>query len=382
VIDRLRFLMRTPTSWQVWRRRCGLRWDALRFSRQRAVYYEYLADLVDGLQGRKTMRDIFDDDAHRYGPGACRGRLARRWSEIFEESGGNIAQTWQGSFPADELSLLRAAQAAGAGALTATLRDLARAAALIEQARGVLVGACSAGVAALAVAIALAAAVPFFTVPRLQHVFQVVPAAMYGGLTQGLFGLADLIRYALPIWLAGAAASLWLVAWSMPNFAGPLRTRLDRFLIWRLYRDFHSIRFLAMLTILVRQRGNVDTRLREALMVQAQGACPWFAWHIDGMVARIDAGLVGGDTFDTGLIDAETWWYLADMIAAHGMETGTARARQRVEVHTLARVRRHALALRWCLLLAAVAAVMGLALWHYAVIDELRRAMTNLYASG
>ncbi len=35
-----------------------LRCDALRFSGMRADYYEYLADMLDGLQGRKTLRDL------------------------------------------------------------------------------------------------------------------------------------------------------------------------------------------------------------------------------------------------------------------------------------------------------------------------------------
>jgi len=32
--------------------------------------------------------------------------------------------------------------------------------------------------------------------------------------------------------------------------------------------------------------------------------------------------------------------------------------------------------MRWCMLLASVAYVLTLVLWHYAVIDELRRALT------
>jgi hypothetical protein len=37
--------------------------------------------------------------------------------------------------------------------------------------------------------------------------------------------------------------------------------------------------------------------------------------------------------------------------------------------------------LRWALLLTSVAGVLGITLWHYAVIDELRQALTNFYAS-
>jgi hypothetical protein len=114
--------------------------------------------------------------------------------------------------------------------------------------------------------------------------------------------------------------------------------------------------------------------------VQARGAPPWLHAHLLDMLARIDAGLTGPEVFGTGLLEADTWWYMADMMDALGMEAGLARARQRIERRLLARVRRQASVLRWSLLISSVAAVLGIALWHYGVIDELRQALTNFYA--
>lgn len=355
--------------------------DGQRFQRYRADYYEYLADLIDSLQGRKTLRDMFDDDAHRHGAGTLRGRLARRWSRLYQESGGDLAAAWAGTMPDDERQLIAIAQRAGGDALASALRDLAATVRLVAQARDTLVATCAAGAVALAVAIGLLCAVPLFTVPRLQQVFQALPPDYHGGLTRGLYGLAEALRRWLAFWavlLAGGAA---LAAWSMPAFTGPWRARLDSLLPWRLYRDFHAIRFLAMLAVLLRQRGNIDTRLRQALAALAWHARPWLAWHIGEMLGRVERGIVGADTFDTGLLDSETRWFMADVIAARGVEAGVAQARARIASRSLARVRRQALALRWVALLGAVSAVLGLALWHYGVIDELRRALTNFYAS-
>jgi hypothetical protein len=358
------------------------RWDVLRFSGKRGDYYEYLADMVEGLQGRKSLRDVFDDDAHRYGAGSVRGRLARRWSRALEACGGDLALAWSGSMPAEELAMLHATQAGDAGALGATLRDLSRAARVVEDASRTFREALAAGVVAVAVACALTCAVPYLTVPRLQAVFQMVPPSYYGGWTRGLFGFARAVHGHLPMLAAGAAGVVWLVLWSLPNLTGPLRARLESRLVWRLYRDVNAIRFLCMLTVLVRQHGHADMRLRQALALHAAQARPWLAWHLDGMVERIDAGMPGADSLDTGLIERQTWWYLNDMVAAHGMAGGIARASLYIEGPVLRRVRLQAQAWRWTLLLAAVAAVLGISFWHYAVIDELRRAMTNFYAAG
>jgi hypothetical protein len=358
------------------------RCDSLRFARDRADYYEYLAHMLEALQGRKTLRDLFEDDARRYGSGCVRGRLALRWSRALEACGGDLAAAWAGSMPREELALLHAAQAGGAGALTGALRDLARAARVAEEAFRIFRQALAAGVIALGVALALACAVPYFTTPRLQAVFHMVPSAYHGTLTRGLFAFGGAVRNALPLLAACSVGGTWLLLWSLPNLIGPLRRRLDKRSVWRLYRDVNAIRFLAMLSVLVRQRGNVDLRLREALAMQADQAGPWLSSHIHDMIARIDAGVVGADSFDTGMIERRTWWYLSDMVAAHGMAKGLDRAASRVERRALDAVRREALVLRWMLLLGAVSAVIALALWHYAAIDELRRAMTNVYAAG
>jgi len=360
--------------------RARLRADAWRFRPRRADYYEYLADLIEGTQGRKTLRDILDDDARRYGPATVRGRLSGHWARAYVEEGGDLSAAWAGTLPQNECQLIACVQEEG-GELPQALRDLARAARLAANARAELAASVAAGAAAAVVAVCLLCAVPFFTVPRLEQVFRAVPPGEYGALTRALFGLAAWLRQWLALWLVCLAGSAALALWSLPHFTPAWRPRLDDWLWWRLYRDFQAIRFLALLSVLVRRHGAADTRLGRALAAQERGASAWLEGHLRAMRARIDAGEQGAGIFDTGLLDRETWWYMADMMDALGLEAGLAQARRRVEVFVLARVGRQARALRWALLLAALAAVLALALWHYAVIDELRRSLSNFYAS-
>ncbi len=367
-------------SWRGSGGRALLKLDAWRFRPGRADYYEYLADLVEGTQGRKNLRDVFEDDARRYGLETVRGRLSRHWADAYLEAGGDLGEAWSDTLPSSECLLLVCVQEEG-GDLPAALRDLARAVRLARDAWLALVSAAAAGVAAAAVAFALLCAIPYFSVPRLQHVFQAVPAEDYGRLTRALFALAQGLRQWLVLWLVLLLGLAWLSLWSLPQFTGALRARLDRWLLWRLYRDFQAIRFLALLAVLVRQHGAADTRLRRALAVQARHAAPWLHGHLLDMLGRIDAGQTGPDIFGTGLLDQGTWWYMADMMDALGMEAGLAQVRQRIELSLLARVRRQASALRWSMLLASVAAVLGITLWHYGAIDELRQGLTNFYAS-
>ena len=362
------------------RPRLDLAWAALRFRAARADYYDYLADLMDGVRGRKTLRDIFHDDALRYGPGTARGMLCAYWLQAYQESGGDLYRTWHRTLPQDDLRLVRTAQQAGGGALQQTLRDLARAVRLTEQARRLLVATLAAACVALSVLAAMLAAVPLYTVPQLRRTFATVPPEYYGPLSRALLRLADAVQ-ANGLLLACAAGCLaWLVSWSLPNLTGALRSRLDALGIWRLYRDFHAIRFLALLAVLVRPRGAAAPRLREALQQQLHGASPWQAWHLERMLARIGSGTVGAATFDTGLIDRETWWFLADMIATRGMDAGMQCTRERLESHALQALALRARVLRWLLLSTALLCLLGLAFWHYGVVDEMRRALMNFHA--
>ncbi|WP_183003419.1 general secretion pathway protein [Achromobacter sp. UMC71] len=363
-----------------WSGNLGLRLDVLRFLPRRADYYEYLADLIDGLQGRRTLRDLFEDDARRYGPDTPRGRLSQHWAGAYLDAGGDLGAAWQGTLPDQECLLLACVQEEG-GDLSAALRDLARAVRLATEARFALVSTAAAGVVAAVVAFAMLCAIPLFTAPRLQQVFQALPAEDYGRQTRALFALAAAARQWLAPWLVLIVGLGALVLWSLPHYTGPGRAWLDQGLIWRLHRDFHAIRFLSLLAVLVRQHGAADTRLRHALTVQGRGAQPWLALHLERMLMRIDGGATDAQIFDTGLLDRETWWFMADMMDALGMEAGLERVRHRVESRLLVGVRLQAAVLRWALLIASVATALGLTLWHYAVIDELRQALTNFYAS-
>lgn len=365
-------------TWQLRRVRVAL--AAWRFRHARADYYDYLADLMDASNGRKTLRDIFVDDALRY-KRHPRGVLSAYWALRYQDGGGDLHETFRATLPGQDLVLIRMAQRGGAGALGQILRDVAAMTRLVDQARRTLLGTLAVAFVAVLVATAMAVAVPLFTVPRLRHAFGMVPPDMLGRLTRGLFGFAEFVgQHAFTMAVALALAG-YLIAWSMPNLTGRARMLIDRCFLWRLYRDFQSIRFLAALAVMVKRRGNVTTALREALDMLMEGASAWTRWHLEQMLGHIDDGRVGGATFDTGLIDAETLWFLNDLVAARGMDAALQQSRLRLEATVARQVASRANLMRWVLLLGAVGVALGLVFWHVGVVNEMRIALTNYYSS-
>ncbi|WP_345798321.1 pilus assembly protein [Castellaniella sp. MT123] len=357
-----------------------LRSDAWRFANGRADYFDYLQAILTATQGRLTLRELFDRDALRYGPDAVRGRLSRHWSAACETSGGDLYVTWTGCFPPDELALIRAAQAFGNARLLACFQALARHLALMIQAQQLLWATLGAAAAALMVVSLLILALPAWTVPALQQAFQGLPVAFQGSWTRALFACADGLRtwgFVGPLAVLGGLA---VGLHTLPRSHGMWRQRLDRIGPWRLYRQVQALRLLALVSILLQPGSGSSSQLRPVLVLFHDGASPWMASHLQHMVWRVDQGLAGAAAFDTGLLDRDLYWYLEDMAQARGLQAGLQAAHDRMATVWLARIRVQAQALRWFVLLAGVVVVLGIGLWHYAAIDELRRGWMMFHA--
>lgn len=355
--------------------------DRIRFSGQRADYFEYLSVLIAGTQGRLTVKSIFEQDARRYGALTVRGRLSQRWALAYQVTGGDLYATWLGCMPQAELSLIRVAQFSGSTAFTRALGNLAEAVELERRARRIVSATLWSALLSLAVVLAMVLSVPWYTVPQLQQVFGAVPPEYYAALTRALFGFSALVHKAWALVVIFSLAGFAVLLWSLPNFTGRLRESLDQCFVWRIYRSVHAVHCLALITIALARSDSASTQLRTALLMQRMGASPWLGWHLDAMLARVDAGLTGAETFDTGLLDRDLYWFFSDMAAAHGLAQGLVLLRQRLKDRVLDTVAARARAIRWAVLLSCLTALIGMALWHYAVIDELRRSLMFFYAS-
>ena len=358
-----------------------LRCAAWRFKAARADYYDYLSELIRATAGTKTLLNIFQDDAKRYGHSSVRGRLSANWAQRFPRVGGDLFSTWYDAFPLEDLVAIQAAQYAGAGALIQTLRQLSTVVRVSDAARQAFLQTIFAGVASLFVALASLLLIPFFTAERLALAFVSLPPEYFGPVTQSLFRTSDWLRQFW--WLVSILllAFLWGVIWSMPNLIGPVRRLLDRWGIWRLYRVVQAVRFLSLLAVLLQPRGNVGARLKEALLIQQTGATVWMSSHIDTMLIRIDAGYEAIDALDTGLIEDQTWWYFTDMVRTLGLDIGLQRTCERLAAHTVIKLSRQAMFIRWALLLCSVSIVLGIAFWHVRVFEELRQGLSLYYAN-
>lgn len=365
----------------IFTRNSMLKFMAWRFHHQRADYYDYLSCLLTGAQGRVTLKEIFERDAERYGSRTARGCLSTYWAQRYPLTGGDVSATWQAHFPASECVVIRAAQRSGNRALVNSLHDLAQACRLIESARTMMWTGLLPALVAVLVLLGMTIAMPVFTVPRLQQVFSSLPLEYYGSTARALFLFAGHIEqfwWLVPIVLS---VFVWLIAWSLSNLVGSFRTVLDASLLGRFYRLIQAMRFLAVLVVLLESGGKGSVQLRTAIEALRAGSTRWMENHLCRMLALIDAGVVGVRSLDTGLLDRDLLWYLEDMTMARSLAEALILTRQRLEQQMLGAVRIQVAGLRWSVLLACAIGLLALGLWHYAAIDDLRRALMIYYSA-
>jgi type II secretory pathway component PulF len=352
---------------------------ANQFRSLRADYYDYLAEMIAMTSGAKTLLSIFEDDAQRYQGFGARGILSRHWAQQFPKSGGDLFTTWFGSLPTEDLVAVQAAQYAGSGALTQTFRQLAAVVRTTDAASQAFIQTVWVGLVGVLVAICAVFSIPVLTADHLVRVFSEVPPELYQPWSRALFSTSEWLKLFWPLLLLLAVGGVTTAIWSLRHWCGAARSFADRWGIWRLYRVVQAVRFLSLLAVLLKPRGNTSARLREALLIQQRGALPWLNHHLERMLVLIDTGALATDALNTGLIDRETWWYFTDMVHTLGLDEGLQRTKHRLAVHTVQRLQRQAMMLRWLLLLVAVAVVFAIAFWHFRVFDELRQALSLYY---
>ena len=361
---------------------------ANKFNAQLPEFYESLADRIESAKGM-TMVDFFVKDAERYSKDedgkeikTPRGILSAHWAERFMDVGGDLALTFEGTIPPEDVSLIRLGQEAGAGALPSTLRDLARLSLLIRKAKSVFFSSIVMGFNAIALVFTALIATPLFTVPKLRETF-VMPEEFIKGVALNLFSFSDFLTNWLLVIVVFAAAILYLVAWSLSNYTGEYRKKLDKYLLWRMYRDMQGALFLAVLSTMVKNRSGAGDNLLVALEKMRVGSTPWRRSHINRMIDNIQDLSVGGldnsaaiaNAINTGIIDRESFFYFMDVQEGQGISVGLAKAGERVEGPMLKMVEKQASIASKLMLFCALGFMLSWSGTHMAAVKSLTDSM-------
>lgn len=355
-----------------------MRWAAFWFRWKRADYYQYLADLLKGVGGTRSLTGVFAADAVRYAS-ASRGVLSAHWLEAFARNGGRVADTFAGTLPAQDVLMLRVLEERGGpDVLEDGLKEMAHNVELVQRAMGIFYGALIRVGLPLVVLFGMVVMVPTFTVPELRANSSGVPPSNYPLAAQQLFAFADFLTNNAILMAVAIVASLVVLIASLSRLRGPLRPYFDRWgLLWGIYRDIEAIKLLTALSLILKKRHDQSGRLDAALALLRRGATPWLGYQIDAMRQGITDSYDDQDVFDVGLLDRDMTFYLQDLIVSRNVDDALVHIRPRLETSVLKTLNRRASIV--AVLLLILTAFSGLYLYqlHNDAASGLQQAMFN-----
>lgn len=350
--------------------------NALLFAGKRPDYYRFLADLLKGTKGKRSLMDIFTSDAERYGSTA-RGKLSAHWAKMFDQGGGSLKHTFTGTLPQQDAEAMHALlRAGGENALELALRDLADSSQVQRKALDIILATCISALFAMGILVTFVLMYPIYIVPEIMSAFTMLPHDLYPSSAVSMLKYTKFISDYWPMILVLGVGFVSLCAWSFPNLTGKVRIAFDKYgFLWSIHRDFESIRFLSFLATMLSGVGSSHIVLRDALEMQLKGASRWKRHHVQLMVERVESGQVGPFVFSTGFLERSMDFYLADLIDANGLENALKQVKERLSEDVLRRISRQSVFISWVIILSVLFATTVLMLWQAMVVDDMRKAL-------
>lgn len=359
---------------------------ARKFRKERADYYEYLADVLSDSDGRILMHDIFIKDAQRYAPTKPwqklrphpRAILSEYWAKRFLDTGTNIGATWRGTLPdADMLIIASAAEHGRSGAVPEALKEAARLVRVVDEARSLFVSITAVAIFAVVVVLTCFTTIPAFVWPQIKETFDFVPENMYGPNAIAL----DYFSKVFPIYIVPLAIAILVISiafkWSLTRWSGRSRQWAEKFIIYRVYRNYRGAMFLSTLSTLVKQNSGLN--LQEGVAAISVQAEPWLKWYCQRIQENIELGIVDARLFDVGLMEQDALYYLFDISEAKSLEAGLQLTGRRTERDMGKSIKTRAMILRWSILIISVALVGLVVMKTFSAIQEMTDAAKMVF---
>ena len=354
------------------------------FKKERADYYAYVAAIVKSSGGSKKILDIFEDDLQRYG-NKPKGVLSAFWYERYAGNGGNLADTWEGTFPEDEIAIIRVAQNAGSDALLRALDDVARLSHLSDEIKSESIGTVFVASISMVMAMGMITIFPIIASDFLSKSYDFIPYSYWSESAKNAHSYAEWIKSNIVFVVIGIAAIIFGAFWSINNFVGPVRNWLDEnFFIYRTIRDLKGALFLSTMSTLTRRRDGVMFNQRKSLELFSHSAkSNWLRWRLEEVIEGSDeSGAVGVDAFRTGLISSEMFYFLQDMQQANGFSDGFQATGKYVEGTLLKSIIKRMVILRWVLFGISLGLVFYVLKTQAQVITDMGEAMKVFLSSN
>lgn len=272
-------------------------------------------DLSEALRDGEPLLQFFQKRRDR---AQARGRkkMARLFAVCAERHGDHgipLSGSLAGAVPASDLMVIKSAEVAGN--LADGLQFLGRISEKTLKMRKSIILAIAIPAFDLCLILGILFLFSKMMVPIL---IDVVPIEKWHPMGQVLFVVSSAVTGYWPVTFALLASAVYGFAWSLPNWTGPLRFQIDRYLPYSIYRDYHGGIFLVTLAALLR----AGTSIGDALDMLRDIGTVWMRRHLAIMRSRIDQGVDPVHALNTGVVHEDIAYRVIDYGERSGFQKG------------------------------------------------------------
>ncbi|MCC1496721.1 type II secretion system F family protein [Alcanivorax sp. 1008] len=187
-------------------------------------------------------------------------------------------------------------------------------------------------------------------------------------VTVAFFGFADAVQVSWPFVLLGMIAVIVGIYVALPNWSGPVRTRIDGYIApFSTYRWVQGSMFLISLGAMMK----AGVAPRESILQLMGVSTRWFQYHARRMLGKIAAGNSVADAMADGLLPRA----IAEDVVDFGALSGFERAIDAIGRESVADVRVELASLGKKVGIAAKMVIFGFVLWALAAFGQLIMAI-------
>jgi len=276
------------------------------FAGMRGEFYE---DMAFSIRAGMSLNDILRVAASRAAKSGEKGlsSLLYGWSKKLgdREIKGSFAAAIKSDVPHLDTMVLSGFEEAGR--LADGLVELSK---IIKQSgaiKSAVLGAVGSPLFSLSVILAVAA---FFGKDIMPAFANNAPVEKWPLIGQVSYVFTTVVANYIIIIVPAAIGCVWGFFWLLPNWASPLRKKLDRFAPFSLYQNYQSATFLVVMSSLIKAGLSLDSALR----LLSKSGSRWMRMYLSISISKLgDMGNTDPSAaFDTGFFPTRIMWRIQD----------------------------------------------------------------------
>ncbi|MBC8737282.1 hypothetical protein F6X40_10725 [Paraburkholderia sp. UCT31] len=271
-----------------------------KFAKQRANFYE---DLAESLKDKAVLVVFLQKHIKReHKKGSPLAALYSLWLKRMDTM--SFSGAVKGTVPPMDSLILVAAETSGD--LPKGLAFLAENVRAIEKIKATLIGAIVTPVIVSSMIIGMLVGFQQFMAPILKVV---VPVDHWPKLGKLLNTVSTAVVNLGAPGAVALALAIVAFAWSLPNWSGAARVKVDKYIPYSLYRDYFGAVTLVSLGGLMQSGSSLVGSLTA---IRSFGS-RWMAWHINRILLLLDEeSAAPAKAFDTGILPEDLYERVVD----------------------------------------------------------------------